>query len=77
MIDFEPIPRKVLDAEDARVYLGLKSVRGLETLVAAKRLIPLRIAKENLYALAELDALIERELETERKLRSVDNGKAS
>ncbi len=77
MIDFEPIPKLVFDAEGAREYLGLKSVRSLENLVSAKRLTPLKICKENLFARSELDALIERELERERRLRGTNNGEST
>ncbi len=77
MIDFEPIPKLVFDAEGAREYLGLKSVRSLENLVSGKRLTPLKICKENLFARSELDACIERELQRERRLRGISNGEAS
>ena len=77
MIDFEPIPKLVFDAEGAREYLGLKSVRSLENLVSGKRLTPLKICKENLFARSELDALIERELERERRLRGTNNGEST
>ncbi len=77
MIHFEPIEQKVFDAEGTREYLGLKSVRSVENLVQSGRLTPLKICKENLFARSELDALIERELERERRLRGTNNGEAS
>ena len=77
MIHFESIQQLVFDAEGAREYLGLKSVRSLENLVSTKRLTPLKICKENLFARSELDALIERELERERRLRGTNNGEST
>ena len=77
MIDFEPIVKRVFDDAGAREYLGIKAKRGIKGLVAAKRLVPLRITKENLFARSELDAFIERELERERRLRGTNNGEAS
>ena len=77
MIHFESIKQQVFDAEGAREYLGLKSVRSLENLVSAKRLTPLKICKENLFARSELDALIERELERERRLRGTSSGEST
>ena len=77
MIHFESIKQLVFNKDQACEYLGLESVRSLESLVRAKRLTPLRICKENLFARSELDALIERELEHERRLRGTNNGEAS
>lgn len=77
MIDFEPIQKQVFDDAGAREYLGIKAKRGIKGLVAAKRLTPLRITKENLFARSELDSFIERELERERRLRGTNNGEAS
>ena len=76
MIEFKPIEKAVLDADETCVYLGLDSERALERLVSAKRLCPLRIAKPNLFARAELDQFIERELDRERRLRGASDARA-
>ena len=68
MIEFEPLQKAVLTAEEACEYLGLDSKRSLERLVQEHRLIPIRIVKSNLYPRAELDEFITRELERERRL---------
>ena len=69
---FGPIEKAVYNAEEAAVFLGLDSVRSLERLVQQKRLIPLRIAKCNLFAKRELEDFVSRELEREWKLRHRD-----
>ena len=76
MIDFEPVQKQVFDDAGAREYLGIKAKSGVKSLVAAKRLTPLRITKENLFARSELNLFIERELEREKRLRISDNGEA-
>ncbi len=69
---FGPIEKAVYNAEEAAVFLGLDSVRSLERLVQQKRLIPLRIAKCNLFAKRELEDFVSREMEREWKLRHGD-----
>jgi len=69
---FGPIEKAVYNAEEAAVFLGLDSVRSLERLVQQKRLIPLRIAKCNLFAKRELEDFVSRELDREWKLRHGD-----
>ena len=67
-IEFERIPKQVFNAEEAMQYLSLTSESSLENLIRLDRLTPLRIAKLNLFARSELDALIARELANERRL---------
>lgn len=74
MIDFQPIERQVLTADEAVQYLALDSTRGLERLVQSKRLTPLKLGKRLVYARSELDDLVRRELAAERRLRGTDNG---
>ena len=69
---FGPIEKAVYNAEEAAVFLGLDSVRSLERLVQQKRLIPLRIAKCNLFAKRELEDFVSREMDREWKLRHGD-----
>ena len=73
MIEFKPIEKAVLDAEETCAYLGLDSQRALERLVSSGRLTPLRIAKCNLYARAELDDFVQRELAREVRLRGASD----
>lgn len=77
MIDFQPIERQVLTAAEAAQYLALDSPRALERLIQAKRLTPLRLGKSNTYARTELDDLIQRELQAERRMRGTNNGEGS
>ncbi len=69
---FGPIEKAVYNAEEAAVFLGLDSVRSLERLVQQQRLVPLRIAKANLFAKRELEDFVSREMEREWKLRHGD-----
>ena len=71
-LSFGPIEKAVYNAEEALLFLGLDSVRSLERLVQQKRLIPLRIAKCNLFAKRELEDFVTREIEREWKLRNAD-----
>ncbi len=69
---FQPVEKAVYSADEAVKFLGLDSVRSLERLVQQKRLIPLRIAKANLFAKRELEDFVTREMEREWKLRNVN-----
>ena len=73
MIRFERVQKAVLTSEESCQYLALDSERSLERLVSAGRLTPLRIAKANLFARAELDDFVQRELDRERRLRGASD----
>ena len=69
MIDYPPDERQVYDAEGAREFLGLASVRALKRLVESKRIVPLKFGKSLTFARSELMAAIDRELEYQRRSR--------
>jgi len=73
MIEFQPVEKVVLSGDEAAEYLGLDSPRGLERLVQSKRLTPLRLGKRLVYARRELDELVRRELQAERRLRGTNH----
>ena len=70
-MEYKPLHREVLTAEEAVDFLSLDSVRSLQRLVDAKRLCPLRLGKPNTFAVSELQALIDRELDRERRSRNI------
>lgn len=71
MIEFEKVKKSVYNAEETMTYLGLPTRSALDNLVTSKRLTPLKICKENRFALTELDDFIARELVSEQRLRGV------
>ncbi len=71
MIEYTPLSREVLSAEEAVAFLSLDSVRSLQRLVDAKRLCPLKLGKPNTFAVTELRACISRELDRERRSRNI------
>lgn len=75
MIEYTPLSREVLTAQEAVVFLQLDSTRSLERLVADKRLCPLKLGKPNTFAVSELRACIDRELGRERRARKIAGGK--
>ena len=77
MIEFEPMPKLVFDVQETMAYLNLPSERSVESLIAARRLTPLRICKPNRFARTELDQFVARELRAERRLRGSDDGEVS
>ena len=71
MIDYTPLSRDVLTAEQAVEFLQLDSLRSLKRLVETGRLCPLKLGKSNTFAVAELQALVDRELEQQRRTRDI------
>lgn len=72
MTALDPNRKPVLSKAEATEYLSLPSERSLDGLVAAGRLTPLRICKQNVFAKSELDALVIRELVKEQRLRGAE-----
>ena len=71
MIDYTPVPKQVFTAEQAVEFLQLDSLRSLKRLVETGRLCPLKLGKSNTFAVAELQALVDRELEQQRRTRDI------
>ena len=76
MIDFEPIQKQLFTNEETMLYLGITKKSTLANLIRNGRLTPIKITKENRFARSELDAMIQRELEKEKR-RSGKNTKDS
>lgn len=68
MIDFEPIQKQLFTNEETMLYLGITKKSTLANLIRNGRLTPIKITKENRFARSELDAMIQRELEKEKRL---------
>lgn len=78
MSDIETtIEKKLLDTREAMQYLGIEKRSTFDNLIRTGRLTPLKIAKNNYFARSELDAMIQRELAKERRLRGTTIGVAS
>lgn len=69
VIHFEPIQKQLFTKEEMMLYLGITKKSTVVNLIRNGRLTPIKITKENRYARSELDALIQRELATEKRLR--------
>lgn len=72
-LQFKPIEKRVFNAEEAMQYLSITTKSTLETLIRLRRLTPLRITRENLYARAELDDFIKREMAEARRLKEASD----
>lgn len=77
VIDFEPIQKQLFTKEEMMLYLGITKLSTVDNLIRQGRLTPIKITKENRFARSELDAMIQRELEKEQRLRGKNNGEAS
>lgn len=69
VIDFEPIQKQLFTKEEMMLYLGITKLSTVDNLIRQGRLTPIKITKENRFARSELDAMIQRELEKEQRLR--------
>lgn len=70
-IDYTPVERVVLTAEQAVAYLALPSRKALQHLVDARRLVPLTYAKKHRFHRDELDRFLAEQLAQERQRRGV------
>ena len=70
MTAFEAIQKAVLSKQEAAEYLSLPGSKSIDNLVSTGRLCPLKITKEHVFARAELDEFVTRELARERRLRA-------
>ena len=69
VIDFEPIVKQLFTKEEMMLYLGITPDSTVDNLIRQGRLTAIKITKENKFARSECDALIQRELAKERRLR--------
>ncbi len=69
VIHFEPIQKQLFTNEETMLYLGITKKSTLANLIRNGRLTPVKIAKANLFARTELDAMVARELAKEKRLR--------
>lgn len=69
MIEFERIQKQLFTKEEMMLYLGITKNSTVDNLIRKGRLTPIKITQENKFARSECDALIERELAKERRLR--------
>lgn len=68
VIDFEPIQKQLFTNEEAMLYLGLTKRSTLDNLIRTGRITPIKIARENHFALSDLDTMVERELKKAKRL---------
>lgn len=69
MIEFAPIEKQLFTKAEAMLYLGITLDSTLENLIRQGRLTPIKITQENKFAKVECDAMIQRELAREKRLR--------
>lgn len=77
MIHFEPIQKQLFTNEEAMLYLGLTKRSTLDNLIRTGRITPIKIARENHFALSDLDAMVERELKKAKRLSDKNPGGSS
>ena len=70
MIRFTELEQEILTGPEAMEWLGLEHKSSLDALVASGRLIPLRIARDHRFTIAELRRMAETEVALERKKRT-------
>ena len=69
MIEFEPIQKQLFTKEEMMLYLGITKNSTVDNLIRNGRLTPIKITQENKFAKVECDAMIQRELAKEKRLR--------
>lgn len=73
MIELVPIQQQLFTAAEAMVILAIKNPSTLEALVRDRRLTPIRVGKENRFALIELTEFAARELAAARRLKGTSD----
>lgn len=73
MIELVPIQQQLFTAAEAMVILAIKKLSTLEALIRDRRITPIRVGKENRFALVELTEFAARELANARRLKGTSD----
>ena len=73
MIELVPIQQQLFTPAEAMVILSIEKLSTLEALIANRRLTPIRVGKENRFALVELTEFAARELVNARRLKGTSD----